>query len=138
MWAAIYKGKVIAPFTGQFRFVGFADDVLEVRFEGKHVLSAGCHMLGGPAPDKKYVYDFLDRDRQTWYSGMGDRVSAPINVEKGRPYDIEVMIGEEPGGYFCAHLLWEQEGVVYEKDKNNSPILPIFQRAGRSDASAAV
>jgi hypothetical protein len=130
MWAAIYKGKVIAPFSGKFRFIGFADDVLEVRFEGRHVLSAGCHMLGGPAPDKKYVYDFLEPARQSWYATMGDRVSAPIAVQQGQTYDIEVMIGEEPGGYFCAHLLWEQEGANYEKDhKSGNPRLPIFQLA---------
>ena len=100
MWAALYKGKVIAPFTGAFRFVGFADDVLEVRFAGKHVLSAGCHPMGAPS-EKKYVYDFLEGGRQGWYAGMGDRVGPAISVEQGKEYDLEILIGEEPGGTFA-------------------------------------
>ncbi len=140
MWVAIYKGKVISPITGKFHFVGFADDILEVRFAGKHVFSGGCHLMGGPASEGKYVYDFLDAQRQGWYAGMGDRVSPPISVSQGQEYDIEIMIGEEPGGYFCAHLLWEQEGVNYEKDhKSGSPKLPIFQTmAGRPAKTKAL
>ncbi len=128
MWAAWYKGKVTAPFTGSFRFVGFADDVLEVRFAGKHVLSAGCHPVGGVASDGKYVYDFLESQRQGWYASMGDRVGSSISVEQGKSYDIDILIGEEPGGFFNAHLLWERG----QGRKSGNPKLPIFQLlAGR-------
>ena len=40
-WAAVYRGKVKAPKTGKFRFVGTGDDLLAVRFGGKMVLEAG-------------------------------------------------------------------------------------------------
>ena len=40
-WLAVYRGKVKAPKSGKFRFVGTGDDVLCVRFKGKMVLEAG-------------------------------------------------------------------------------------------------
>ncbi len=40
-WVAVYRGKVKAPKSGKFRFVGTGDDFLAVRFGGKTVLEAG-------------------------------------------------------------------------------------------------
>ncbi|WPX41234.1 hypothetical protein QET93_003840 [Akkermansia sp. N21116] len=40
-WAAVYKGNVVAPKSGKFRFVGAADDVLVVNFNGKNVFDFG-------------------------------------------------------------------------------------------------
>ena len=39
--AIVYSGYVVAPFTGQFRFVGFGDDFMVVRFGRKLVLDYG-------------------------------------------------------------------------------------------------
>ncbi len=44
-WVCVYRGKVRAPKTGEFRFIGAGDDTLVVRFGGKRaedvVLEAG-------------------------------------------------------------------------------------------------
>ena len=40
-WVCIYSGYVVAPFSGQFRFVGFGDDFLVVRFNQKIVFDYG-------------------------------------------------------------------------------------------------
>ena len=40
-WIAVYRGKVRAPKTGKFRFVGTGDDFIAVRFNNKQVLEAG-------------------------------------------------------------------------------------------------
>lgn len=40
-WVCIYSGNVVAPFSGKFRFVGYADDVLVVRFNKKVVFDYG-------------------------------------------------------------------------------------------------
>ena len=37
-WAAIYSGYVVAPFTGKFRFLGFCDDSMVVRFNRQIVI----------------------------------------------------------------------------------------------------
>ncbi|HEX8309801.1 MAG TPA: hypothetical protein VF614_00695 [Chthoniobacteraceae bacterium] len=141
MWVIHYKGRATAPATGKFRFVGFADDILEVRFGGDVVLSAGCNGVGNAPRDEKYVYKYLEGGRQDFYQGFGSIKGKTISVEVGKQYEMEVLLGEQPGGFFCAHLLIEQEGATYEKDKETGhPVLPIFQlMAGRSSkAKAAV
>ena len=40
-WVCIYSGNVVAPFSGKFRFVGYADDVLVVRFNKQVVFDYG-------------------------------------------------------------------------------------------------
>ena len=40
-WIVIYSGYVVAPFTGRFRFVGFGDDFMVVRFDQKLVFDYG-------------------------------------------------------------------------------------------------
>ncbi len=44
-WCAIYRGKVVAPKSGKFRFVGAGDDALVVRFNGEEVFDYGWYML---------------------------------------------------------------------------------------------
>jgi len=40
-WVCIYSGNVVAPFSGKFRFLGAADDVILVRFNKEIVLDYG-------------------------------------------------------------------------------------------------
>lgn len=40
-WIAIYRGKVRAPKSGTFRFVGAGDDVIAVRFNNQNVFDYG-------------------------------------------------------------------------------------------------
>lgn len=44
-WIAIYSGYVVAPFSGMFRFVGFSDDSMLVRFNKDIVLDYGWYSL---------------------------------------------------------------------------------------------
>ncbi len=57
--------------------------------------------------------------------GVGDT----FQVQAGGAYDMEVLLGEWPGGEFKAYLLIEKEGVEYRKDGKGNPILPIFKIA---------
>lgn len=50
-----------------------------------------------------------------------------FHMTKGKPTDIEVLLGEMPGGFFYCRLLIEQDGVEYPKGKDGRPILPIFK-----------
>lgn len=132
MWVALYKGKVVAPMAGKFRFVGFADDILVVRFDGKTVLDAGCQVIGEVPRGGKYTYkEFIkEGGRQSFYEAFGSIQGKWFTVEAGQQYEIEILLGEQPGGYFCAHLFMEQEGATYKKDtKTDLPRLPIFQLA---------
>ena len=44
-WCVVYRGKVRAPKTGKFRFIGTGDDYIGVRFNRKLVLSAGYRLF---------------------------------------------------------------------------------------------
>ncbi len=50
-WVAIYTGKVVAPKTGKFRFVGAADDVMVVNFDGKNVFDYGWSQVAINQPN---------------------------------------------------------------------------------------
>ena len=126
MWVAHYKGNVIPTEGGTFRFVGLADDVLVVRFNGKNVLDCGSMSPTGKTPDKFYASDGLKLDpKMGWYKGLGR--GEPFQVAAGQSYPMEVLIGEWPGGDFKAFLMIEKDGVSYEKDSHANPILPIFK-----------
>ena len=69
-----------------------------------------------------------------------------FHLERGRPIDMEVLIGEEPGGHFFCQLYIEKQGEpypttteTYEIDKAGTtetvqrPILPIFKTANVPD-----
>jgi hypothetical protein len=128
MWVVHYKGNVIPTESGTFRFVGMADDVLVVRFNGRMVLDCGSTNPSGHAPHKFYATAGLHLDpKMSWYKGLG--VGDPFQVTGGQSYPMEVLLGEWPGGDFKAWLLIQKEGVEYEKDANGNPILPIFKLA---------
>lgn len=47
-WAVIYRGTVSPPKSGRYRFVGFSDNFLAVRFDRKLVFDYGVNILSGP------------------------------------------------------------------------------------------
>ena len=52
-----------------------------------------------------------------------------VSVKAGNFYDMEILVGEQPGVGFFADLLIEKAGATYEKESHGSPILPIFRVA---------
>ena len=128
MWVVHYKGNVIPTESGTFRFVGMADDLLVVRFNGRVVLDCGSNTPTGHTPQSYYASAGLQLDpKMSWYKGLGR--GDPIQVNGGESYPMEMLIGEWPGGDFKAWLLLEKEGVQYEKDTKGNPILPLFKLA---------
>lgn len=155
-WAAIYRGRVIAPKTGRYRFVGLADDALVVRFNNENVLDYGWTILalgvqsagwydamtgkgdankrkqlqdvGVPVPTTFYKYAKMPH----WNKSIGGLAAGKIiNVEGGKAYPIEILISEIPGGEFGAALLIEDVDMTqfYQKDATGAPILPLFRTA---------
>jgi hypothetical protein len=129
-WIALYKGKVTAPETGTFHFVGHGDDVLFVKFNGRTVLNASwIGELGGDAEDKKLGTKTETRYKSDWTRNGGLAKGEAFHVEAGQVYPIEILIGEQPGGRSHFVLLIEKDGQTYDKDPNGSPILPVFRMA---------
>ncbi len=121
-WVAYYQGKIAAPETGRYRFWGIADDAMLVRVKKDLVIDAS---LG-----KRYTdWESKDPRNRKLTSGRekGLVVGDWFHMTKGKPTDIEVLIGEMPGGVFYCRLLIEQDGVEYPKGKGGRPILPVFK-----------
>ncbi len=137
LWMAHYKGQLVCPASHTngitFRFWGMGDDIMVVRAGGEVVLNAcwptefdgrnfGQIVAPGwrsrSADSRKYFYGHN-------YAEVGDW----ITLEPGAPQELELIIGETPGGHFVAMLAVEVKGVEYEKGPQGNPILPIFKTA---------
>jgi len=128
LWLALYKGKVSPPESGTYHFVGAGDDLLIVRFNGQIVLDGSWNPhQNAPRALANYDYGFTNAKG---LSIPNKFVKGPaFSVSTGNYYEMEVLIGEQPGGEFFADLLIEKDGATYEKEKHGSPILPIFRVA---------
>ena len=133
-WVCIYSGNVVAPFSGKFRFLGAADDVILVRFNKEIVLdygwasfSIGSYFYGDGTADlarlkessvnsvrnrsplyaknKLEVYE-LDGGRDNPAHNLAK--GAVISITEGEIYPIEILISEMPGGRYYQALYIEQ------------------------------
>jgi len=123
-WVAYYKGKIAAPQTGRYRFWGIADDVLMVRIRKKLVLDANW-------PNLK-ITDWESKDPNNRRFKLDEKekelaIGDWVRLYRNKPTDIEVLVGERPGGRFYCRLLIEQEGVEYPKREDGMLILPVFK-----------
>jgi len=123
MWLIHYKGQVVPPETGRFRFVGYADDWIAVAVNGKTALVASHPSMKFPKTQWK------SPEKLGMKAGNGKlSVGDWIDFKKGVPFDVDIMMGERPGGDFCAFLMIEKEGGTYQTTSDTGhPILPIFQ-----------
>ncbi len=134
-WVAIYRGKVRAPKSGKFRFIGTGDDLLCVRFAKKMVLESdyaipsefkngeygSLDMATNTEQGKEYQarlragkdnkhkgYEYIPLpDGWAWNVVGGLTAGTPFEVKEGQVYPIEILISEGPGGAFGFVLLIE-------------------------------
>ena len=119
-WIAHYKGRIRAPVDGKFRFVGFGDDLLVVRWDNKVALDAGydapsvdaVNVVHGDDPFREYT-EFAGKPKIPFFDYHGIvpnsnaarlRAGPWIDVRAGMDYSMEVIIGETPGGGFFSLL----------------------------------
>lgn len=136
-WVAVYRGNVVAPLSGRFRFVGYGDDALVVRFNGKNVFDYGWYQIGVSANTASTDWQkFLKTGEGTvemkremrqaginqvpmkfykysstphWNQTIGGMgVGQTFTVKEGEVYPVEVLISEIPGGAFGMCLLIEE------------------------------
>lgn len=130
-WVVHYKGQIAPPEDGTYRFVGHADDLLVVAINRRVVLNGSLRST----PLKQL----------NWKSpeGKGAPIAALKNPSYGdwmelsadQPVDVDILIGERPGGIFQAYLFYEKQGETYPKNKAGHLILPLFQVAELPDNS---
>jgi hypothetical protein len=130
MWIIWYKGKVAAPATADYRFAGFCDDILLVRIAGKTVLDGSINpvatqlSVNTPWPQKwsRTIPEVPN------YAQLREGIITSLN--QGDPVDMDIIIGEEPGGDFNASLFVLRADKTYPTTTAGEPILPLFQLGG--------
>jgi hypothetical protein len=136
-WIVHYKGKLVHPTGGKFRFWAQGDDFLLIRVNGEIVVDGSIYD-SGQTSFRTYISDFVNvtADDNKYY--IGYRLAAVgtwITLEPGVPLDMEVLIGEVPGGGFSAQLCIEEYGVEYPETSQGGPLLPMFKTAAPTRAA---
>jgi len=126
MYVIWYKVTASSAQNGTFHFVGLADDILLVRVNGKTVLDASDRPVDDELRKKQQTYDTVNF-KPTWEGDSKLWVGPPFQARSGDPLDIDVIIGEEPGGASNYFLYLQRDESTYQKQANNTPLLPVFQ-----------
>ncbi len=131
-WLAHYQGQLVYHEDITFRFWGQGDDILAVRVNGKEVLVA-C-WPGSTWTQQDIVasaaggWQSSSPKSRTYSMGNNSAVVGDwITLKANQPLDMEVIIGEVPGGTFCSMLTVEVQGAEYELNREQGPILPMFK-----------
>jgi hypothetical protein len=124
-WVIHYKGQIAPPADGTYRFVGNFDDVLIVAINRKVILD-------GSRPDTRFPRlgwkEPADKGPKVAINDMS-KYGDWIDLKAGQPVDIDILIGERPGGQFHGVVLYQKKGETYPTAPNGQAILPLFQLA---------
>ncbi|TLD68674.1 hypothetical protein FEM03_21565 [Phragmitibacter flavus] len=124
-WFVHYTGNVVAPDNGEWRFVGFFDDLLIVYINGKPVLDGSWN----PMVERSGRNGDVDDIRQEFRgpSIAGDRTAYVGRwIKFSGSTRIDIVVGETPGGKVGGLLMVEKKGATYERRADGTPILPLF------------
>ena len=134
-WLAYYEGWFAVPESGEYRFEGFADDMMAVAVDGTTVLSAFWPGQGnggiiafrsGWEPKDAHKVDGTMFRSPKMIGHLGARYKGGwLSLRKGQAYFIQVAISESHGGIFSSELLISKKGVDYKKGKLDE-IIPYF------------
>ena len=134
-WLAYYEGWFAVPESGDYRFQGFADDMMAVAVDGTTVLSAfwpgqkdgsAITFRSGWYPKDAHKTDGMEFRTPKMIGHLGARYKGGwLQLRKGQAYFIQVAISESHGGIFSAELLIEKKGDKYAKGKIED-IIPYF------------
>jgi hypothetical protein len=103
---AFYEGTFTPSESGEFRFYGKADDILIVRADSEIVLDGSYYFgrFSSWKPPEKGKINLLG------IGGMPPAYGNWMKWEKGKPVDLQVLVGEAPGGIFGVCLLYQKKG----------------------------
>jgi hypothetical protein len=121
LWVVHYKGQVKAPMDGVYRIAGFADDFMAARINGNTVLVSGRQ----DCIPENYAWKASEADGMPVGNGQV-RYGNWVSVKQGEVIDLDVLVGERPGGIFSAWLYIQRKGETYPMEGAH-PVLPVFQ-----------
>ncbi len=124
LWVVHYKAQVLPPHAGKFRFAAYSDDFIAIAINGQTKLIGG---RVGNSTMKKTNWKSTEPQGLSVANGRL-RYSDWIELDGKQPVDLDLIVGERPGGQFAALLYWQEEGKTYESGKDGL-ILPALQFA---------
>jgi ferric-dicitrate binding protein FerR (iron transport regulator) len=121
-WMVWYRGQVLPPRPGRYRFWGYADNHLLVAIDGKPVFEgsrrdSSFKELGIPRTDNPALPCLIARAGfacSEWIELSGDSVQ------------LDLLFGDVGGNLTSGLLLVEQEGETYEETFWGQPKWPLF------------
>jgi hypothetical protein len=126
-WIAHYHGSFTPDAHGEFRFVGFGDNVLIVRINGTIVLDASDLGFIKGSPD--YVAAYRKRVGGALLAGKDNATPLYMGdsfiVDPGASVHFDVIVGDE-GGIFCAGLFLAPKDPTLTFTSNGIPKIPLF------------
>ncbi len=126
MYVVWYKVTASPPQEGNYHFVGVGDDILVVRVNGKTELDGSLFSVDDELRQKQKSMSMTgftpttDSDAVFW-------IGTSFHVSASEPVDIDILIGEEPGGFSDYFLYIQRDESTYQSQPNSSPLLPVFQ-----------
>lgn len=145
-WLVVYSGKVKAPKTGHFRFVGMGDDAIVVRFDEKVVLESGWSIpseadmvLGTKRQYQDYISSpkggcalYQYKETPHWNQQLGGiQTGSKFHVKEGETYPIQIIVSEIPGNEFGFCLLIEEletgKAPTGKYKVGDAPVVHIFR-----------
>jgi len=126
MWVVWYKTTITPTVDGTYRFAGWADDIIAVSVDGQTVMD-GCLVPASTlTPTKIFNYHWSAKNAsRTWYGQI--KAGTAVQFKAGTKVEVDVLIGEQPGGDFNAFLYCYRDDATYDKTPDGLPILPAFQ-----------
>ncbi len=127
-WMVHYQGRITVPRSGTYRFSGLGDDYLVLMLKGRMRLAA-CWSDIQPAIAERWE---PTKPTGEWLGPFGNMrlvYGDWVHLREGEVIDIDLAIGERPGGKVGFILHVEEKGVDYRKDSQGRPILPLFATA---------
>ena len=128
IWVGWYHATITPSQAGSYHFVGFGDDILMVAVNGQTVLDGSLWPLT-PAK-QKMPWPYADWSVFCKFKGQDYgklRVGDSFVVNTLEPVTIDVLMGDEPGGWYNAFLMIAEDGKDYPTGPGGIPLYPIFQ-----------
>ena len=136
MYCVWYKVTASPPQDGTYHFVGTADDVLLVRVNHRTVLDGCDYPMIDELRNKQKKFNMTNFD-PTFPNNADFWVGDSFHVSAGETVDIDILIGEEPGGKSDYFLFIQRDEDTYQTQSNGAPLLPIFQLDSKPFATKA-
>ncbi|QHI70789.1 hypothetical protein [Tichowtungia aerotolerans] len=125
-WLVHYQGRIMSRTGGRFRFWGRGLAVLALRVDEKEVGFLGQQAIAFRTSDWRSSAE----QNMKYYSVRSPMVIGDwFSLEADVPVSMDVLIGDFNGYDSAATLTVQEEGVIYPKNRDGAPILPVFKTA---------